>query len=89
MQRPVAIVTYLVLTIILPVVFRCVNRKATWYSILCAVAAELIIYWDHFCYYESRGLMIIITIIQIAVMSILTFLLNLIGKKSKSNGVFT
>lgn len=85
MQRPVAIVTYLILTALFPIIFRCINRKATWYSILCALAAELIIYFDHFCYYESRGLMIIITVIQIVVMSIFTFLLNLIGnKKSKS-----
>ena len=82
MYRPILIYTYLALAIVLPVIFRLINRKLTWVSILCAVAVELIMYWDHFCYYETRGLTIYFTIIQVVIMVIITIILNLVGKKA-------
>lgn len=82
MDRPILIYTYLVLTILLPVIFRLVNRKLTWASILCAVVIEVILYWDHFAYYESRCFTIYTTIIQAVIMVIITIVLNLLGKKA-------
>lgn len=80
---PAPIYTYLVLTVLLPVIFRLINRKFTWLSIICAAIMEIIMYWDHFCYYESRGLMMYMTLIQIVIMSIIAASLNLIGKKKE------
>ncbi len=74
------IYTYPILTIFLPVCFRLINRKLTWLSIICAVIIEIIMYWDEFCYYEARGLMIYLTLIQVIVMSVICILLNLIKK---------
>lgn len=82
MDRPILIYTYLALTIVLPIIFRLINRKLTWASIPCAVAIELIMYWDHFSYYEARDLTIYATIIQVVIMVILTIVLNLVGKKA-------
>ena len=51
------------LTFILPVVFFFVSRKYAWFSILLTVLVEIIINWGNFCYYESRGLMIFVTLL--------------------------
>ena len=59
------------LTFILPVVSYFINRRYVWFSILLTVIVEVIINWGNFCYYESRGLMILVTFVQIAVMAIL------------------
>lgn len=74
------IYTYPILTIVLPVCFRLINRNLTWLSIICAVIIEIIMYWDEFCYYEARGLMIYLTLIQVVIMSVLCILINLIKK---------
>lgn len=74
------IYTYPILTVVLPIVFRSVNRKLTWLSLIFAVIIELIMYWDEFCYYEAIGLMIYFTLIQVVVMSVICILLNLIKK---------
>ena len=69
------------LTFILPVVFYFVSRKYVWWSILLAILAELILNWDNFLYYESRGLMIVFTFVQIAVMAIVILLLKAVALK--------
>ena len=71
------------LTFILPVVFYFINRRYVWFSILLAVTVEVIINWVNFCYYESRGLMILFTFVQIAVMAILILILKAIGSKAE------
>ena len=71
------------LTIILPVVFYFINRRYVWFSILLTVIVEVIINWGNFCYYESRGLMIFVTFVQIAVMAILILILKAVGSKIK------
>jgi len=78
------IYTYSVLALLLPIVFRLINRKLTFFSIVCAIIIELVIYWDEFCYYEGRPFMILFTIIQILVMIIISVILSVLGKK-KSN----
>lgn len=83
MYRPILLYTYLVLTVLFPIIFRLINRKLTWLSIVSAVAVELIMYWDHFCYYESRGLAIYVTLIQILIMILIIIIINLIDKKEK------
>lgn len=71
------------LTFIVPVVFYFINRKYAWLSILLTVIVEVIINWDNFCYYESRGLMILVTVVQIAVMAIIILILRAVGSKRK------
>lgn len=71
------------LTFILPVVFYFINRRYVWFSILLTVIVEVIINWGNFCYYESRGLMILVTFVQIAVMAILILILKAVGPKIK------
>ena len=71
------------LTFILPVVFYFINRRYVWFSILLTVIVEVIINWVNFCYYESRGLMILFTFVQIAVMAILILILKAIGSKAE------
>ena len=69
------------LTFILPVVFYSVNRRYVWCSILLAVLVGLIINWGNFNYYESRGLMILVTLVQVAVMAIIILILRAVTPK--------
>lgn len=69
------------LTFILPVVFYFVNRRYVWCSILLAVLIELSINWGNFNYYESRGLMILVTLVQVAVMAIIILILRAVTPK--------
>ena len=69
------------LTLILPVVFYFVNRRYVWCSILLAVLVGLIINWGNFNYYESRGLMILVTLVQVAVMAIIILILRAVTPK--------
>lgn len=69
------------LTFILPVVFYFVNRRYVWCSILLAVLVGLIINWGNFNYYESRGLMILVTLVQVAVMAIIILILRAVTPK--------
>lgn len=71
------------LTFILPVVFYFVSRKYVWWSILLALLVELVINWDNFLYYESRGLIIVCTLVQIAVMAIVILLLKAAALKTE------
>ena len=69
------------LTFVFPVVFFFVNRKYVWYSILLTVLVEIIINWGNFAYYESRGLMIFVTLIQVIVMAMIILILRAIDIK--------
>lgn len=69
------------LTVILPITFYFANRRYVWFSIPLTVLVELIINWGNFCYYESRGLMIFVTLVQVAVMAIVILLLKAIDPK--------
>ena len=69
------------LKFILPVVFYFVNRRYVWCSILLAVLVGLIINWGNFNYYESRGLMILVTLVQVAVMAIIILILRAVTPK--------
>lgn len=71
------------LTFILPVAFYFINRRYVWFSILLTVIVELIINWGNFCYYESRGLMLLFTFVQIALMAITILILKAIGYMRK------
>lgn len=71
------------LTFILPAVFFFVSRRYVWFSIPITVLIEIIINWGNFCYYESRGLMIFVTVIQVAVMAILILILKAVDLKRK------
>ena len=71
------------LTFLLPVVWYFINRRSVWFSILLTVIVEVIINWGSFCYYESRGLMILVTLVQIALMNVTILLLKAVGSKRK------
>ena len=71
------------LTFILPVAVYVINRRYLWFSIPLTVILELFINWDNFMYYESRGLMILFTLAQVAVMTVFILLLKYIGAKTK------
>ena len=72
------------LTFILPIAFYIIKRRYLWFSIPLMVIIELIINWDNFMYYESRGLMILFTLAQVAVMAVFILLLKYIGAKTKN-----
>lgn len=71
------------LTFLLPAVCFFVSRRYVWFSILLTVLVEILINWDNFYYYESRGLMIFVTVIQIIVMTILILILKAVDLKRK------
>ena len=71
------------LTFLLPAVCFFVSRRYVWFSILLTVLVEILINCDNFCYYESRGLMIFVTVIQIIVMTILILILKAVDLKRK------
>ena len=71
------------LTFILPVAVYVINRRYLWFSIPLTVIMELIINWGNFMYYESRGLMILFTLAQAAVMAVFILVLKYIGVKTK------
>ena len=50
---------------------------------IVTVLVEILINWDNFYYYESRGLMIFVTVIQIIVMTILILILKAVDLKRK------
>ena len=72
------------LTFILPIVFYLVSRRYVWFSILLTLVIACIINWDNLVYYESRGLMILLTSVQIAVMAIVILILKAVGAKRKT-----
>ena len=71
------------LTFILPVAVYVIKRRYLWFSIPLTVIMELIINWGNFMYYESRGLMILFTLAQAAVMAVFILVLKYIGVKTK------
>ena len=60
------------LTFLLPLLFRLIARKYIWLSLPLATLAEVLLNWDSFCYYEARGLALLFTLTQLAVMADLT-----------------
>ena len=71
------------LTFLLPIAMFFINCKYICFSILFTVLADLIIYWDNFCYCESHGLMILFTLIQAAVMVVVILILRTAATKRK------
>ena len=73
----------LILTVVPPVVIFLIARRYVWLSILLTARVELVINWGNFCYYESRGLMIVFTLMQLAVMAAIILLLKAVVPKRK------
>jgi len=69
------------LTFFLPVAFCFINRRFIWLSVLITIAVELVVNWGNFTYYESQGLMIFFTLVQVAVMAIFILMLNFVGRR--------
>ena len=75
------VIVYPILAIALPVVFYAVRHRFIWWSIAVAVVLDLICYLPEFLYYESRGLFIVFTLTQIAVMAVVILVVKWIDKK--------
>lgn len=70
-----AIIGFAIAMIVLPVAFWLVGRKFAWFSLPFAVLLDLAAYWPEYCYYESRGLFLYATLVQLAIMAVLVLLL--------------
>lgn len=72
------------LTFVTPILFSLISRKYVWLSIPLTVLVELLVNWRNFTYYESRGLMISVTLFQLVVMAIVIILLKTVLSKKKT-----
>ena len=72
------------LTFVTPILFFLISRKYVWLSIPLTVLVELLVNWRNFTYYESRGLMISVTLFQLVVMAIVIILLKSVLSKKKT-----
>ena len=61
-----------------------ISRKYVWLSIPLTVLVELLVNWRNFTYYESRGLMILVTLFQLAIMAVVIILLRSAFTKKKT-----
>lgn len=72
------------LTFVTPILFFLISRKYVWLSIPLTVLVELLVNWRTFTYYESRGLMILVTLFQLAIMAVVIILLRSAFTKKKT-----
>lgn len=72
------------LTFVTPILFFLISRKYVWLSIPLTAFVELLVNWRNFTYYESRGLMISVTLFQLAIMAIVIILLKTVLSKKKT-----
>ena len=72
------------LTFVTPILFFLISRKYVWLSIPLTVLVELLVNWRKFTYYESRGLMILVTLFQLAIMAVVIILLRSAFTKKKT-----
>ena len=72
------------LTFVTPILFFLISRKYVWLSIPLTVLVELLVKWRNVTYYESRGLMILVTLFQLAIMAIVIILLKTVLSKKKT-----
>ena len=64
------------LTFLLPAAVFLIRRSAVWLSIPLTGVIVLMARWGEFTYYESRGLMILFTASQLAVMALFILILK-------------
>ena len=69
----------ILLTFLLPAAVYFINSRYVWFSILLTVLIEVIINWGNFTYYESQGLMLVFTAVQVLVMAVFIVLLKRLG----------
>ena len=72
------------LTFVTPILFFLISRKYVWLSIPLTVLVELLVNWRNFTYYESRVLMILVTLFQLAIMAVVIILLRSAFTKKKT-----
>lgn len=72
------------LTFVTPILFFLISRKYVWLSIPLTVLVELLVNWRNSTYYESRGLMILVTLFQLAIMAVVIILLRSAFTKKKT-----
>lgn len=72
------------LTFVTPILFFLISRKYVWLSIPLTVLVEFLVNWRNFTYYESRGLIILVTLFQLAIMAIVIILLKTVLSKKKT-----
>ena len=64
------------LTFLLPIAFCLAARKYIWLALPLTALAEVFLNWDSFCYYEARGLALLFTLTQLAVMAVFVWILQ-------------
>ena len=69
------------LTFVTPILFFLISRKYVWLSIPLTVLVALLVNWRNSTYYESRGLMILVTLFQLAIMAVIILLRSAFTKK--------
>ena len=69
------------LTFVTPILFFLISRKYVWLSIPLTVLVELLVNWRNFTYYESRGLMILVTLFHLTIMAVIILLRSAFTKK--------
>lgn len=79
-----AIIGLAITAIVLPIVIFFVKRRFSWLSMALAVMIDLAIYWPEFSYYESRGIFICATFVQLVIMAIIILALNLVVAKRET-----
>lgn len=79
-----AIIGLAITAIVLPTVIFFVKRRFSWLSMALAVVIDLAIYWPEFSYYESRGIFICATFVQLVIMAIIILALNLVVAKRET-----
>lgn len=76
-----AIIGLAITAIVLPTVIFFVKQRFAWLSMALAVMIDLVIYWPEFSYYESRGIFICATFVQLVIMAIIILVLKLVVAK--------
>lgn len=72
-----ALVGFGLSAVALPIVFWLISRKGAWFSLPFAVLLDVVLYWQEYGYYESRGLFAYATLVQLAIMAVILLLLGL------------
>ncbi|MBQ3134540.1 MAG: hypothetical protein IJB75_01845 [Oscillospiraceae bacterium] len=71
----VALAGFGIAMVVLPVAFWLIDCRFAWFSMPFAVLLDLVSFWPEYCYYESRGLFLYVTLAQLTIMAVLVLLL--------------
>ena len=78
-----AILVFCIVALALPVIFYFAWRRLIWFCPALAAVLDLVIFWSEFDYYESRGLFLYITLLQILAIAIIILILKFVAARIK------